>query len=552
MSAVASGKLRLMPWGLLTGAAIALAGLFVVFPLGTVLLNSIDAGGNPLAGFIRFFETPAYRDALINTAILASAVTITTILIGVPVAYVVARFDFPFKNAVALLPVATIIIPEVIVCQSWLLLIGNNGVLSNGLREIGIAPPSLYSWGGMIFVMTLVYYTYVYLGTLAALRGFDGQLEEASRNLGYSPGRTSLRVTIPVIAPAILVNALVVFTLAAGNFAVAMILGNRIPLLSLATYNAFVSEMGGSPLMQSTLAVVMVSLVALVLFVQKRIVERRMVQVVQGRAPVPTRIATWKGAALAAGVFVLVAISLVPLITVAIAAVTETRGPVMRWGSFSLANLQRIVDFGLEPILNSLRFAAFATAIGVCFAVITSYLIVKKQSWLTQTLDYLVVLPLTISGTVLGIALVQAFNSGWIVLTGTAAIMVATYVIRRVPFSVRSASSMLYNIPDSLEEASISLGVPPGRSFLKVVLPLMLPSIATAAVLMWSTTLSELSASIVVYGGGLETMPIAIFRLIDGGRMGQASAYGLVLVTLIVVPIFLAVKFGRLNLFSSK
>ena len=103
-----------------------------------------------------------------------------------------------------------------------------------------------------------------------------------------------------------------------------------------------------------------------------------------------------------------------------------------------------------------------------------------------------------------------------------------------------------------LEEASISLGVPPGRSVLKVVLPLMLPSIATAAVLMWSTTLSELSASIVVYGGGLETLPIAIFRLIDGGRMGQASAYGLVLVLLIVVPIFLAVKFGRLNLFASK
>jgi iron(III) transport system permease protein len=551
MSAIA-GNLRLMPWGLLTGAAIALAGLFVVFPLATVLLNSLDAGANPFAGFVRFFQTPAYRDALINTTILASTVTITTILVGVPVAYVVARFDFPFKNAVALLPVATIIIPEVIVCQSWLLLIGNNGVLSNGLREIGIAPPSLYSWGGMIFVMTLVYYTYVYLGTLAALRGFDGQLEEASRNLGRSPAQTSLRVTIPVIAPAILVNALVVFTLAAGNFAVAMILGNRIPLLSLATYNAFVSEMGGSPLMQSTLAVVMIALVALVLFVQKRIVERRMVQVVQGRAPAATHIASWKGWLLAGGVFVLVAISLVPLVTVAIAAITETRGPVVRWGSFSLANLQRIVDFGFEPILNSLRFAGLATVIGVCFAVLASYLIVKKQSPLTQALDYLVVLPLTISGTVLGIALVQAFNTGWIVLTGTAAIMVSTYVIRRLPFSVRSASSMLYNIPDSLEEASISLGVPPGRSFLKVVLPLMLPSIATAAVLMWSTTLSELSASIVVYGGGLETMPIAIFRLIDGGRMGQASAYGLVLVLLIVVPIFLAVKFGRLNLFASK
>jgi iron(III) transport system permease protein len=551
---IGSRSLNLFPWGLLCLGAITLAVAFVVYPLLTVFANSIGAGSGAgyLAGFSRFLATPEYRDALFNTAILAGIVTVTTTLVGVPVAYVVARFDFPLKRTVALLPIATIVIPEVIVCQSWLLLVGNNGILTNGLRDIGIGAPSLYSWGGMIFVMTLVYYTYIYLGTLAAFRGLDGQLDEASRSLGYTSWQTSLRITIPIVAPAIAVNALVVFTLVAGNFAVAMILGNRIPLLSTATYNAFVSEMGGTPSMQSTLAVVMVALVAVVLFVQKRFVERRLVQVAQGRAPAPVKIASRKGWALAGGVFLLVGLSLVPLGTIALAAVTESRGPVMRWGNFSLANLERVFSFGTEPILNSLQFAALATLIGVIFAVLASYMIVKKRNILTQILDYLVVLPLTISGTVLGIALVQAFNSGWIVLTGTAAIMVITYVVRRLAFSARSASSMLYNIPDSLEEASTSLGVTPGRSFLKIVLPLMAPSVATAAALMWSTTLSELSASIVVYGGGLETMPIAIFRLIDGGRMGQASAYGLVLVSLIVVPIFLAVRFGRLNLFSDK
>jgi iron(III) transport system permease protein len=138
------------------------------------------------------------------------------------------------------------------------------------------------------------------------------------------------------------------------------------------------------------------------------------------------------------------------------------------------------------------------------------------------------------------------------VLTGTSAIMIVCYVVRRLPFGVRNASSVLYNIPGSIEEASISLGVSPLMTFFKVVLPVMKASIMSAAILMWATSISELSASIVVYSGGLETLPISIFRLVDTGRLGMASAYGTVLVTLILVPLALAAKFFKVNLFSVK
>ncbi|MCH3719065.1 ABC transporter permease subunit, partial [Campylobacter lari] len=111
--------------------------------------------------------------------------------------------------------------------------------------DAGISLPSFYGWTGMVFSMTLVYYTYIYLGVLAALRGFDGQLEEAGLSLGTPPLMTQLRVLVPVLLPAVLVNALVVFTLVVGNFALAMLLGSRVPLLSVMTYNTFVSEMGG-------------------------------------------------------------------------------------------------------------------------------------------------------------------------------------------------------------------------------------------------------------------------------------------------------------------
>lgn len=547
-------KIKWWPWGILTAISLALLLFFVLYPLAVLFSNSVTGqdGGFSLEGFRALLADSQYLEAFGNTLVLGLVVTACTILVGVPFAYMVARYDFPLKNLVAILPVLTIVIPEIIVGQSWLLVLGNNGILTNLLGDAGISLPSFYGWTGMVFSMTLVYYTYIYLGVLAALRGFDGQLEEAGLSLGTPPLLTQLRVLVPVLLPAVLVNALVVFTLVVGNFALAMLLGSRVPLLSVMTYNTFVSEMGGSPTLQSAMSVVSIAIVAIVLFVQKRVVERKVYTMTQGRAPAARRVRSWQAILYTGGVGLVILLSLLPLIVVFIAAFTKTSGPVMHWGSWSLASMQRALHGAPEPILNSLKFASLATVTGVAFAVLVSYLTIKKRSAFTQVLDYIVVLPLTISGTVLGIALVQTFNTGWLVLAGTSGIMVLCYAVRRLPFAVRNASSVLFNIPDSIEEASISLGVSPLMTFFKVILPAMKASIISAAILMWLTTISELSASIVAYSGGLETMPIAIFRQVDGGRLGMASAYGASLVTVIVLPIIVSVKAFRIKLFSGK
>ena len=547
-------KIKRWPWGILTAISLALLLFFVLYPLAVLFSNSVTGqdGGFSLEGFRALLADSQYLEAFGNTLVLGLVVTTCTILVGVPFAYMVARYDFPLKNLVAILPVLTIVIPEIIVGQSWLLVLGNNGILTNLLGDAGISLPSFYGWTGMVFSMTLVYYTYIYLGVLAALRGFDGQLEEAGLSLGTPPLLTQLRVLVPVLLPAVLVNALVVFTLVVGNFALAMLLGSRVPLLSVMTYNTFVSEMGGSPTLQSAMSVVSIAIVAIVLFVQKRVVERKVYTMTQGRAPAARRVRSWQAILYTGGVGLVILLSLLPLIVVFIAAFTKTSGPVMHWGSWSLASMQRALHGAPEPILNSLKFASLATVTGVAFAVLVSYLTIKKRSAFTQVLDYIVVLPLTISGTVLGIALVQTFNTGWLVLAGTSGIMVLCYAVRRLPFAVRNASSVLFNIPESIEEASISLGVSPLMTFFKVILPAMKASIISAAILMWLTTISELSASIVAYSGGLETMPIAIFRQVDGGRLGMASAYGAALVTVIVLPIIVSVKAFRIKLFSGK
>ena len=545
---------RIWPWDVFCAFSLVVLLLFVAYPIFVLTFNSLhDAQGRlSLSGFATVFGEAQYLSAIANTIALGGIVTFTSIAVGVPLAYVIARYEFPLKGLVAILPVVTIIIPEVIVGQSWLMMLGNNGLITNSLRDAGVPVPGFYGWGGMIFSMTLIYYTYVYLGTLAALRGFDGQLEEASLSLGASPLATRLQVLLPTIAPAILVNALVVFTLVVGNFALSSMLGGQIPLLSVMTYSLFVSEMGSSPMLQSSLSLISVAIVAVVLFVQKCVVERRLVQMVPGRAPAPRPADSWQGTALALVAMAVVTLSLVPLVAVFVGAFTHVRGPVMHWGQWSTQSIERALSLSPEPIFNSMLFASLATAVGTALALMVSYLVVKKKSMLSGVLDYAVVLPLTVSGTVLGIALVQSFNTGPLVLTGTAAIMIICYVVRRLPFGVRNASSVLYNIPNSIEEASISLGVSPLKTFFMVVLPLMKVSILSASILIWATSISELSASVVVYSAGLETLPISIFRLVDTGRLGLASAYGAVLVMLILVPVGLAAKFLNVNLFSAK
>jgi len=547
-------KIKWWPWGFLTLLSLLLLLFFVFYPLGTLFVNSVrdESGAFSLSGFVTLLRDSEYLLAFRNTLVLGVAVTACAVAVGVPFAYMVARYDFPLKGLVAVLPIMTIVIPEIIVGQSWLLLLGNNGLVTNLLADAGIALPTFYGWTGMVFSMTLVYYTYIYLGVLAALRGFDGQLEEAGLSLGTSPLVTKLQVLVPVILPAVLVNALVVFTLVVGNFALSVVLGSRVPLLSVMTYNAFVGEMGGSPTLQSAMSVVSIGIVAIVLFLQKRVVERKIYTMTQGRAPTVLRVRSGAAVLYTLCVGVVIVLSMLPLLIVFVGAFTETSGPVMRWGQWSLSSLERALRGAPEPIFNSLKFASMATVVGVAFAVLVSYLTIKKRNAFTQLLDYIVVLPLTISGTVLGIALVQTFNTGWLVLAGSSGIMVLCYTVRRLPFAVRNASSTLFNISDSIEEASISLGVSPLMTFFKVLLPAMKASIISAAILMWVTTISELSASIVVYTGGLETMPIAIFRQVDGGRLGLASAYGAALISVILLPIAVSIKVFRINLFSSK
>jgi len=537
------GALRRDPaWLTVAVLCIGLLCVFLIGPLTGMMGKSlVGADGQiGLGGYVRFFSDPSYREVFFNTLILGVAVTATSMLVGGAMAIIVARFRFPFAGLVTALPLVTLVIPDVVVAAAWLLLLGKQGLVNTLLAPTGLALPSLYSWWGLVFVMTLNNYVYAFVAVLVGLKSMDRNLEEAACSLGRPIGRVLGGVTFPLLLPSVFAGALIVFTHVIGSFGVPAILGARTPVLAVKAYNEFVSEMGGNPQMQTTMASLLVFLGAGLLLVQKFIVERRQFQMESGRSPLAIPIAGWRARVASSAVLFMVVLSLLPALVVMITAFTPSIGPVLRYGGFTLAHLQHALVRAPEPLYNSLFLASIATLAGLMFSVASAYLIVKRRSVLTHILDVLVMLPLTIAGTVLGIALINAFNGGWLVLTGTWIIMALAYFLRRMPTSVRAAAGPLHNLKDSIEEASMSLGVSPLRSFTLVVLPVITPSVVAAAVLMWVTTLSELSATVVLYFGGMNTMPIEIFQQIDSGRLALACAYSLVLLLTIFIPLALA------------
>lgn len=536
------GSLRRDPaWLMLALGAVALLGYFLLWPVLSMLTSSLfnKEGQFGLHGYVQFFSEPAYRESLFNTLWLGGAVTLLSLVLGAGLALAAARFSFPLAACLGVLPLLTLVIPDVVVAAAWIVVLGKQGVLNSLLAPWGLELPSLYSWWGLVFVMTLNNYVYAYVAVLVGLKSMDRNLEEAGLSLGSSPVRTLRTVTFPLMVPALCGAAVLVFMHVIGDFGVPAILGARTPVLAVKTYNEFVSEMGGNPQMQTTMASLLVFLGLALLLIQKWVVARRTYQMESGRAPERVPLRAWQAAVCATLVSILIVLSVLPVMVVIITAFTPSIGPVLKYGGFTLSHMQQALVQAPGPLYNSLLLGAAATSAGAVFSIVAAYLIVKRPSGLSAGLDVLVMLPLTIAGTVLGIALINVFNSGWLVLTGSWVIMALAYFLRRVPTSVRAAMGPLHNLRNSIEEASISLGVAPMPTFAKVVLPVVWPAVIAATVLMWITTLSELSATVVLYFGGMSTLPIEVFQLVDSGRLAQASAYSLVLLMAIFLPLLL-------------
>ena len=532
---------------LITVLGLALLSVFFLYPLSRIFGASfVDPKGAhfTLANYAKILGSAFYQQSVANSLGIGALATLFTVLLAVPLAFALARLPIAGKSALLTLVVLPLVLPSFVSAYALLLMLGRAGFATQALRDLGIPFGSIYGTPGIVAVYALTLYPYVLLPTLAGLKAIDVSVEEASRNLGASRWRGFWTVTLPIVIPSVLSGALLVFIETLENFGVPIVLAEDKPILSVEAFKLFVGETDQNPSSAGVLGVLLIVSTALVLLVQRRYLARRRFATGARRSPPLIATGPWLRVLASAACWAVVLLSLLPFFAVVVLSFMKFRGPVLQ-GGFSLDNFADLLSRSARPLENTLMLSGLAAVIAAVIGVPIGYAITRFRSALTNVLEIVSTMPFAVAGTVLGIGLIISFNSGWLVLTGGWLIMVIAYVVRKLPFSVRSSASILHQIDPSLEEASVNLGVSPVMTFARLTVPLMLGGIIGGMVLTWVTVSSELSATVVLYSGEWQTLTVVMFQALEGTGAGTAVAAASLLIVITLVPLALVYRLLR-------
>ena len=525
-------------WTGISGIAFTLLVVLLIIPLGRLLWVSLLAedGGFTLKHYRDFLAYPYYSRTIGHSFLVSGLVTLAALVVAVPVAFLIARVDLPGKAVLKSLAILPLVSPPFIGAYSWILLFGRAGYVTTLFQNVGITIPTVYGMHGIVLALTLNLYPFVLLMVAGALQALDQSLEEAAQGLGSSPWRVFWTMTVPVTMPSVLGGALLVFLTAFAEFGAPMIIGEGYQVLPTIVYSLFVNEMGSNPAMASTGATILVLCTTGILLFQYWLVGRKRYAMTQLRPIPPVRPRPILRGLITAYAYLVVVLSLVPALVVAVTSFFESRGPVL-YPNFSLGNYQEVLFNVPRAIANSFVLSTMSTLLDVLLGTLIAYLVVRRRSVTTAALDSCVMIPYAVPGTVIGVAYIVAFNKPPIVLTGTFLVLLLAYFVRRLPYSVRAGSAILHQIDSSVEEASISLGVSPLRSFAKVTARLMLPGIVSGGILTWVQTITEISATIFLYFGAWSTITVVIYRQVSSSNFGSAAAASTILLVAVFIPV---------------
>ena len=535
-------------WSIVVIVLLVLAAVFIIYPFAKLFYQSFfpKGGAFSLSNYAKFFSKKYYMVGLRNSMLICVCTTILGTLIGIPMAYISTRFNIWGKRIINMAVVLSMLSPPFIGAYSWILLLGRAGFITKLLEKIGIEIGSIYGFQGILLVFTLKLFPYVYMYVSTALKNFDSSLEEASESLGVHGFKRIWHVTLPVIMPTILSAALIVFMTSLADFGTPMLIGEGFKTLPVMIYERYLSEVSSNASFASTLSVVIVCCSLLVLAIQKIIIARKNYTMSAMRPPEVVKLSTGKRilATFAVGLVALLAV--LPQITVVVTSFLKTNGPLFVKG-FSLDSYRAILGKLSTNIRNTFTFSVIAIIIMMILGLLLAYIIMRRRGKIANLLDTLVMFPYVIPGSVLGISLILAFNQKPFILTGTVLILVVSYTIRKLPFTLRSSIATLYQIDPAIEEASISLGVPPMKTFAKTTAILMLPGMLSGAVLSFIATINELSSTIILYSGKTGTISVAIYTEIFKDGYGTAAALATILTvsTVIALIIFDKISGGK-------
>ncbi len=531
-------------WTLITVGIIAVFLLFLIYPLLSLFLSGFKDTGSgawTLDNYLKFFSRKYYTEALFNSFKLTISVTIVAVLLGVPLAYFMSFYKIRGKGLLEILFIISMMSPNFIGAYSWILLLGRSGSVTQFLKGVGIHTPSIYGFGGMLLVFALKLYPFIYMYVSGALKKIDVALSEAAESLGCSGVRKVFTVIMPLVTPTLVAAALLVFMNCMADFGTPALIGEGYRVMPTLVYSEFVGESGGSANFAAAMATIMVMVTAAIFLLQKWYVNTKSFTMSSMRPIQPKAIGGFKGFLVHAYIYLLAGFSIIPQCMVIYTSFKATRMQVFVEG-FSLESYRKVFSTAIQSIANTYLYCLVAIAIIVVLGMLIAYLAVRRKSWLTNLIDTIAMFPYIVPGSVLGITLLIAFNHQPMMLAGSALILIISLVIRRMAYTLRSSSAILYQISPSMEEAAISLGDSQSKAFVKVTAKMMLPGVASGAILSWITLINELSSSVMLYTARTRTMSVAIYNEVIRASYGTAAALATILTVTTVVSLLVFFK----------
>lgn len=541
-----SKRFRLDVWGWTTIVILLLYALFLLYPLSLLLKMAFSDGVHfTLENFAKFFSRKYYSITLLNSFKVSIAATIASVVVGVVLGYFMSVFKIRGAKLLRMCIVMATMSAPFVGAYAWIMLLGRNGVITNFLSGLfGITVPDIYGFNGIMLVFVTQLFPLVFLYVQGAMSKMDASLMEASENLGCTGFKRFFTVVLPLISPTVLAGALLVFVRAMSDFGTPMLIGEGYRTFTVILYNEFVGEVSQNKGFASAIAIIAILITMVVYFSQNFVAKKQAFSMNALHRIEKKQLHGFSNFIVHFITYVVVGISILPQLYVVYTSFLKTSGQIYVAG-YSLQSYQDMFSRLGRSIQNTIVIPAVSLLIVVFLAVLIAYVAVRRRNVLSGAVDVISMIPYVIPGTVIGIAMISAFNREPLVLTGGMFIMVVALVVRRLPYTIRSSVAILQQIPLYVEEAALSLGSSKPKAFFTVTLPMMSSGVLSGAILSWVTLISELSTAILLYTGKTQTLTVAIYTQIVRGNYGIASAMATVLTVMTLLSLLIFNKISK-------
>jgi iron(III) transport system permease protein len=545
----------------LTWSLIVIVGFLTLCPVLMLFLGSFSQGLTAfgtftLGKYAAAYTDPFLLDVSVNTLIFVLGSSLLSTGLALVLAYLNTRTDIPFKSAFTVLSIVPMMIPHLLFSVSWALLLNpSNGLLNTLLMNafgLDEAPFNIYSLWGMVLVEGLLNMPIAYLIIAPAMASFDVALEESSRVFGAGTWRTLLRVTLPVLRPAILAAFILAIVRSLASYAVPRVLGMPGQVDVLATYLYQMVATGFTPDYGKAAALGMSILsasIALIVLYRALTAESGKYVTISGRGYRPAVIEL-KRARIPLFIGIGALSFLMVILPVAILLYTSlvpySMVPSAR--AFSLMSLKHWIEVLEDPLSllalkNSVFLAVAGASLGVLLSAFVAYVIVKLRTRASGLLESLSFLSFSFPGIVIGIGFMWFFVQTPLYATLTALLL--AYVAAYLPYGIRPLASAFVQVHAHLEESSLVCGASNLTTMRRIIVPLLIPGVVSAWILMATMFVRELTVSVVLSRPGSEVLAVQILSFADDGLWGKLSALGIIMIAISTGLVLLAMLAGR-------